>query len=203
MTTGGAASPNDPHSPENPNQRELRRTREDVRKLWTSVRRWYDGLSRRQKALVALAAVVLVGIVVLNVATRRVDLGVSQLGVGVPVSITLSAVQPCPMRLFRVAVMVSNGSTMEIPAGHATVRFEGKPVGGSDADLVVFEEPVSAIQVRQRSTSRFPEVQVAHSFLLPSQFQGRPSTWSATVRHASDQNPSNNSVTGVILEPCR
>ncbi len=99
----------------------------------------------------------------------------------------------------RISAAVRNTGNENLRSGEARVRFVGKAAGASDADTLVFEEPVGSVGTSRRAD----DITVGTMVTLPEAFLTRHSVWTATVIHPEDRNPKNDAVSGKILNPCR
>jgi hypothetical protein len=100
----------------------------------------------------------------------------------------------------RILAIVHNLGTVDIEKNEARVQFTGRPVGGSEAQSITFDVPVTDTVGTSRRTDDRPAVAIV---TLPDAFLAGPSIWSATVSHPDDQSVKNDMLSGVRLTPCR
>ena len=155
-------------------------------------------LSRMQQIVVVACIALLLGLFVLAASYQPpLDFQVTEIALDQP-TLRLPRPASCAESTMVLKVHVMRRHSQYISRRDEAIRFTGKPVGGTDAEGVTFTESVSfsgnSIS-NEASSSSFKD-------LPPAFLTGRPSEWTATVIHRADVNPANDTLAGVILNPC-
>jgi hypothetical protein len=99
----------------------------------------------------------------------------------------------------RMVAIVKNLGTVPVEKHEATVRFVGRPIGGTDAEVIAFDAPLDSVSTSRRTDHRSADATIT----LTEALLAGPSVWSATVVHPDDEAPKNDTLSGVTLTPCR
>lgn len=98
----------------------------------------------------------------------------------------------------RMVAVVKNLGTVPIEKHEATVRFIGRPSGGTNVEGTAYDVPLDSVSTSRRTDRRSADATVT----LSEGFLAGPSVWSATVVHPNDERQENDTVPGVTLTPC-